>query len=205
VHGSPSSVQQTLSGHSAQRALDPHPAKTARCSAPAQAGGPALGGAVSAVRHADVVVLAFILAHGDEQLEEVIRSLRLRGVQAEVVAGGAAQPIAPETALESLLLPGDVYSDPLLTVDFRQRTAELGGRELALTPLEFRLLATFVRHPKQVLSHEQLVELAWGDANWVSREQLRLTVSYLRRKLGVEGRAAIETVRGFGYRYRHGA
>ena len=96
----------------------------------------------------------------------------------------------------------DVYSDRLLTVDFRQRKAELrGGRELALTPLEFRLLAAFVRHPKQVLSHDQLLELAWGDARWVSREQLRLTVSYLRRKVGAEGRKAIETVRGFGYRY----
>jgi DNA-binding response OmpR family regulator len=96
----------------------------------------------------------------------------------------------------------EVYSDKLLTVDFRQRTAEFGGQELALTPLEFRLLAAFVRHPKQVLSHEQLQELAWGDARWVSRQQLRLTVSYLRRKLGVDGGAAIETVRGFGYRYR---
>jgi DNA-binding response OmpR family regulator len=96
----------------------------------------------------------------------------------------------------------EVYSDVLLTVDFRQRRAELRGRELALTPLEFRLLAAFVRHPKQVLSHNQLLELAWGDARWVSREQLRLTVSYLRRKLGADGRQAIETVRGFGYRYR---
>ena len=95
----------------------------------------------------------------------------------------------------------EVYSDSLLTVDFRQRKAELRGRELTLTPLEFRLLAAFVRHPKQVLSHEQLLELAWGDSRWVSREQLRLTVSYLRRKLG-DGRDAIETVRGFGYRYR---
>jgi len=95
----------------------------------------------------------------------------------------------------------NIYSDKLLTVDFRQRRAELRGRELTLTPLEFRLLAAFVRHPKQVLSHDQLLELAWGDARWVSREQLRLTVSYLRRKLGADGRNAIATFRGFGYRY----
>jgi DNA-binding response OmpR family regulator len=104
--------------------------------------------------------------------------------------------------LDSLLAPADAYVDPLLTVDFSQRTVELGGRELALTPLEFRLLAAFVRHPRQVLSHDQLLELAWGDSRRVSREQLRLTVSYLRRKLGVEGWQAIETIRGFGYRYR---
>jgi DNA-binding response OmpR family regulator len=148
-----------------------------------------------------VVVLAFVLAHSREQLEELIGWLHQRGVEPDVVGGGADRP-AHELALDSFVAPGDVYSDGLLFVDFRQRRAELRGRELALTPLEFRLLAAFVRHPKQVLSHNQLLELAWGDARWVSREQLRLTVSYLRRKLGVDGREAIETVRGFGYRYR---
>ena len=38
------------------------------------------------------------------------------------------------------------------------------GNKVALTPLEFKLLTVFVRHPNQVLSHEQLLELVWGDA-----------------------------------------
>jgi DNA-binding response OmpR family regulator len=150
-----------------------------------------------------VVVLAFVVAHSREQLEELIGWLHQHGVEPDVVGGGADR-LAHELALDSLVAPGDVYSDGLLFVDFCQRRAELRGRELALTPLEFRLLAAFVRHPQQVLSHDQLLEFAWGDARWVSREQLRLTVSYLRRKLGIEAREAIETVRGFGYRYRPG-
>jgi DNA-binding response OmpR family regulator len=151
--------------------------------------------------HADLVVLAFVLARCEEQLAEVIRALEGRGIiQQDIVAEAAA--LASEAAGGSPFRAADVYADALLTVDFRQRTVELGGEELALTPLEFRLLAAFVRHPRQVLSHEQLLELAWGDSRWVTREQLRLTVSYLRRKLGVGGRQAIETVRGFGYRYR---
>jgi DNA-binding response OmpR family regulator len=169
---------------------------------PGRAGRPGLGDALSGLGRSDVLVLAFV-AHSREQLEELIGWLHQRGVDPDVVGGGADRP-AHELALDSLVAPGDVYSDGLLFVDFRQRRAELRGRELALTPLEFRLLAAFVRHPKEVLSHDQLFELAWGDARWVSREQLRLTVSYLRRKLGIEGREAIETVRGFGYRYRPG-
>jgi transcriptional regulator len=158
------------------------------------------GGAPGAI-HADLVVLAFMLARCGEQLEEVIRSLRGEAsVQQSVVGDGGAR--VPEVAVEPRFRPTDVYADALLRVDFRQRTVELGGEELALTPLEFRLLAAFVRHPQQVLSHDRLLELAWGDSRWVSREQLRLTVSYLRRKLGAGGRQAIETVRGFGYRYR---
>ena len=78
----------------------------------------------------------------------------------------------------------------------------MAGQGVTLTPLEFRLLAAFVRHPSQVLSHDQLIELAWGDPGAASRNQLKLYVGYLRRKLGPAGEGLIETLRGFGYRYR---
>jgi DNA-binding response OmpR family regulator len=97
-----------------------------------------------------------------------------------------------------------VYSDDAITVEFAQRSAQSGGVDLKLTPLEFRLLSAFVRHPNQVLSREQLLELAWGDSYGVSEDQVKLYVGYLRRKLGAGAGAEgpIETVRGFGYRYR---
>jgi DNA-binding response OmpR family regulator len=97
-----------------------------------------------------------------------------------------------------------VYADDAITVEFAQRSAQSGGVDLKLTPLEFRLLSAFVRHPNQVLSREQLLELAWGDSYGVSEDQVKLYVGYLRRKLGAEAGAEgpIETVRGFGYRYR---
>ncbi len=96
------------------------------------------------------------------------------------------------------------YMDDHLMIDFGQRAVIFDGRAVSLTPLEFRLLAAFVRHPRQVLSREQLLELVWGDAYGVSGDQVKLYVGYLRRKLAPEDRAGvpIETVRGFGYRYR---
>jgi DNA-binding response OmpR family regulator len=94
------------------------------------------------------------------------------------------------------------FSDALLGVDFVQRTVSVRGEEVSLTPLEYNLLAAFVRHPNQVLGHDQLLELAWGGSGDVSRDQVKLYVGYLRRKLGVGEDAPIETVRGFGYRYR---
>ena len=72
---------------------------------------------------------------------------------------------------------------------------------MQLTPLEFRLLVAFMRNQGQVLSRDQLLELVWGDATAVHPSQVKVTVSYLRRKLGAED-DAIETVRGFGYRWR---
>jgi DNA-binding response OmpR family regulator len=97
----------------------------------------------------------------------------------------------------------DTYADDRLEIDFARRLVRAAGAEVVLTPLEFRLLGAFVRHPNQVLSHEQLLELAWGDALG-SRDQVKLYVGYLRRKLAGAGLedSPIETVRGFGYRYR---
>ena len=100
--------------------------------------------------------------------------------------------------------PQDTYADGFVSIDFPQRAVQAGGQPVALTPLEFRLLAAFVRNPNQVLSHEQLLELAWGSAGAAERDQVKLYVGYLRRKLGApEGaESPIETMRGFGYRYR---
>jgi DNA-binding response OmpR family regulator len=98
----------------------------------------------------------------------------------------------------------ETYADGLVTIDFAQRAVTFDNRPVSLTPLEFKLLAAFVRHPRQVLSRDQLLELVWGDAYGVSGDQVKLYVGYVRKKLDPDdpARVPIETVRGFGYRYR---
>ena len=97
----------------------------------------------------------------------------------------------------------ETYSDAFLTIDFSQRTVTARGEPVDLTPLEFRLLTTFVRHPNHVLTHEQLLELVWGDPH-AAKDQVKLYVGYLRKKLCPDEpeSAPIETRRGFGYCYR---
>jgi len=97
----------------------------------------------------------------------------------------------------------ETYADERVTIDFGQRAVTYEGRDASLTPLEFKLLSAFVRHPRQVLSRQQLLELVWGNAYEASGDQVKLYVGYLRRKLDPEHpeRVPIETVRGFGYRY----
>jgi DNA-binding response OmpR family regulator len=97
----------------------------------------------------------------------------------------------------------EIRSDALLEVDFTQRLVRVKGAEVALTPTEFKLAATFARHPNQVLSHDQLLDEVWGSGAEGSRPQVKLYVGYLRRKLRDAGAGdPVETVRGFGYRYR---
>jgi DNA-binding response OmpR family regulator len=99
---------------------------------------------------------------------------------------------------------GETYADDLLEIDFGQRAVTYDGREVSLTPLEFKLLSALVRNRRQVLSRDQLRELVWSDSFGVSPEQVKLYVSYLRRKLDPDAPESvpIETLRGFGYRYR---
>ncbi|HKC77375.1 MAG TPA: response regulator transcription factor [Gaiellaceae bacterium] len=96
------------------------------------------------------------------------------------------------------------YADAALTVSFTERSVRYEDREVELTRLEFRLLSAFVDHPNQVLSQDQLRELVWGDTVETSRDEVKLYVGYLRRKLAPKAplTTPIETVRGFGYRYR---
>lgn len=93
----------------------------------------------------------------------------------------------------------DVYEDPVLRVDHQQRLVCVRGDEVAVTPSEFALLAAFVRSPGVVLSADQLAEAAFGYPE-AADNQVKLYLSRLRRKLGDE--VEIETLRGFGYRFR---
>jgi DNA-binding response OmpR family regulator len=95
------------------------------------------------------------------------------------------------------------YDDGAISIDYGRRLVMCRGLPVRLTPLEFRLLDAFARHPGQVLSADQLIEHCWGHEAGVSRDQVKLYVSYVRKKLGQDsdGWQPIETVRGFGYRY----
>jgi DNA-binding response OmpR family regulator len=95
-----------------------------------------------------------------------------------------------------------VLTDEFVEIDRVRHRVSVLGNEVALTPIEFRMLATFAENPGRVLGHGQLLELVWGD-RIRERDEVKLYVSYLRRKLSsAAGVDPVETVRGVGYRYR---
>ena len=84
-------------------------------------------------------------------------------------------------------------------LDVRTRRAEVDDIDVELTAKEFTLLETFLRHPGQVLSREQLLSHVWGYDFDPGSNVVDVYVGYLRRKLGSE---RFETVRGMGYRLK---
>lgn len=98
----------------------------------------------------------------------------------------------------------DSYIDAQLTIDHRAHLVAVRGKQVGLSPLEYRLLTSLVRHSGQVLSHHQLLDMAWGpNATETSPDSVRLYISYLRAKIEENPKrpTLIETVREFGYRY----
>ena len=88
-----------------------------------------------------------------------------------------------------------------VALDLRTRRVTVGDRTFELTAREFALAETFLRHPGQVLSREQLLSHVWGYDYDPGSNVVDVYVGYLRKKLG-EGRIA--TVRGMGYRLEGG-
>jgi DNA-binding response OmpR family regulator len=168
---------------------------------------PELDGWETLERIRDVSAVPVVMLTARAQEVDKVRGLRAGADDYVTKPFGRQELVA---RIEGLLRRGrpatdspQTYVDAFLTVDFTQRTVEAGGENVAVTPLEFRLLGAFVRNRDQVLSHDQLIELAWGHGRAGGRDQLKLYVGYLRRKLGEPsgGVSPIETVRGFGYRY----
>jgi DNA-binding response OmpR family regulator len=101
---------------------------------------------------------------------------------------------------EALLAP---YTFGDVTVDFARHQASRAGQPLDLTPIEFKILRTFIEHRDRVLTHDEIIERVWGRDTFLSDRVLYTHVNNLRGKIEAtasEPRFLIG-VRGVGYRF----
>jgi two-component system catabolic regulation response regulator CreB len=89
-----------------------------------------------------------------------------------------------------------------LSVDDATRRAQVSGKEIDLTRVEFDLLASLLESPGRVYTRAQLIDRVWGDGFAISDRTVDSHVKALRKKVGEAGGdpGLIETVRGVGYR-----
>ena len=97
--------------------------------------------------------------------------------------------------LDGPLTAGDLVLDPLT------HTVTNAGRAIALRPAEFRLLRLFMENPGLLFSRDRLIERLNADPAEDPLEDNTVSV-YISRLRGAIGSRYIETVRGFGYRFR---
>jgi PAS domain S-box-containing protein len=118
--------------------------------------------------------------------EDLFRRVALRA------EGSADDPERPQ----AILRWQDLELDPF------RRSVHVGGTELRLRQLEYRLIATFLEYPKRIFTRDELLYLVWGLAHdHKGKRTVDTHVHRLRERLGEYGHA-IETVHGVGYRLR---
>ena len=179
----------------------------------------------------DLVVLDLMLPgrSGFEVLDEVRRREETRDVgvilltarrdegdRIKGLAGGAddylTKPFSPaelvlrvKAVLRRLKAPaltgGQLIKAGGLTVDRSALTVSVGGKPVDLTPIEYRLLLTLLERRGRVQSRPHLLESVWQAQPDIQTRTVDMHVKRLRTKLGAAGKL-IETVRGFGYRFR---
>lgn len=177
----------------------------------------------------DLVVLDLGLPHMDGM--EVIRQARRTGADLPILVLSARERASDRTLgldagaddylgkpfdtqellarVRALLRRSEPGSGPPLsyaglTLTPATRAVARGERPIALSPREFELLSYLMRHPRQVLPRERILEAVWGVDG--SDEALDVYIGYLRAKLEAGGEPRlIQTVRGVGYQLRESA
>jgi two-component system OmpR family response regulator len=138
-------------------------------------------------------------------LREVAQRVEGLEAGADDYLGKPFAPLELKARVRALLRRGQrtrrQVEDGPLRLDMDRREAFVGGTEVPLTEREFRVLERLVT--SQGIRREELLEEVWGEATPETTASLDVVVSRLRRKLAQRSLAdAIETVRGYGLRWR---
>jgi two-component system alkaline phosphatase synthesis response regulator PhoP len=127
----------------------------------------------------------------DDYITKPFSPMELRArIKAALRRGGASE--TPE-----------VFHFGEFAVDFERFELRRAGKPVDLTPIEFKLLAAFVRNRRMVLSRQQLLDKVWGRDVYVTDRVVDTHIGNLRKKIEVDpdAPAFVVSVRGFGYRF----
>lgn len=96
------------------------------------------------------------------------------------------------------------YNDGYLTIDIEKHEVSAHGKQVKLTPKEFRLLVYLARNGGKLLTSERILASVWGSEYQGSMDHVHVYISHLRRKIEKSPRnpAYIQTVHGIGYIFK---
>jgi len=89
-----------------------------------------------------------------------------------------------------------------LAMDVAEHRAQLGGKDLKLTPVEWKLLAVLMRHPGRLVTHAFLLKEVWGPTVTEDANYLRVYIHHLRRKIERDPAHPVRLITELGVGYR---
>ena len=97
----------------------------------------------------------------------------------------------------------EIYRFGDMEVDFTRCELRRAGKGVEITPIEFKLLAAFIRHHGQILSRNKLLDQVWGRETFVTDRVVDTHITNLRKKIEPKPSAPrfLISVRGMGYRF----
>jgi DNA-binding response OmpR family regulator len=159
------------------------------------------------VREFSTVPIVMLTAKGDEQ--DKVKGLELGADDYLPKPFGIPELLARVKAvLRRSKLPGESKRDPVfvcgdLSMNFAQRRITVRGKDVKLSPTEYKLLYELVTNAGRVMLHQDLLRKVWGRGYGEETEYLRVYVRYLRQKLEADSSKPIFilTEPGVGYRF----
>jgi len=113
----------------------------------------------------------------------------------EVIARAEAVLRRAKGRVQQVLTCGNI------TLNESTRSVTVNEHPVTLSQAQFALLATFMRHPNQVLTRDQLISLAFDDEFHGFDRAIDSQISRLRRRISRDGAQPIQTVYGAGYKF----
>ena len=136
----------------------------------------------------------------------------------KALEGGAddyiTKPFSPaelSARIKSILRRGQIqaphnvicYHD--LKLDIEQHQASIAGKQLKLSPMEYKLLHFFMTHPQRTYSRNQIITQVWGSTTYIDERTIDVQIRRLRDKLKPQHQHMIKTIRGSGYQFNQQA
>ncbi|MCL1862191.1 MAG: response regulator transcription factor [Defluviitaleaceae bacterium] len=136
------------------------------------------------------------------QLQDPAQSEKL----CKILKDGGYEPHTnPQHAADMILKDAaeNIFTQGNLTINFQHRLVIENGREIHLTPIEFKILSLLAKNQNTVLSHEQIIGEIWGPFN-SDNLVLRVNIANIRKKIesDINNPQYILTVMGVGYYMR---
>lgn len=152
------------------------------------------------LRAVSTVPVIVVTARGDERSvvralslgadDYLVKPVRLHELLARL--GAVARRSVPQAEPRSIRL-----GDLLIDITSRRATRVSAGTDVALTPIEFDVLAALARRAGSAVSRQQLLDEVWGDAYAATSRSFDVHLGNLRQKLPM---LTVTTIRRFGYR-----